>query len=377
MVKSSPLPMAGVARRVRCVKSDAHLRLEIADFEDPGSRRMVSYPGVDLFLVAGELEPVPSWWMLDLHMRRSPADTIRTYRKSMELWLGALHQNGIAWHDTTAATAQAFVDALVRRGNAENTVITRIAAVLAFYEWTFHQKLLIRRPFTKDSLKIPKGKVKSLEVHPKEEFARIVAKLPMIGAGIRRCFELIFECGRYMGLRRKEIAGLTAAQFLSLDPTNPLNVIFTEPNYTKGGKSSAVLVPRLLVVRIQNFLAAYRDVLIAEREKQFPKWVAPPHLFLTKQGSPVTPDYISDTWGRCAKAAGAKSRFHNNRASFATHVADVAAELGELPLPIVKDLLGHASEITSRRYVKYSELRSRLLMSAHIVNDGYEQEVRE
>lgn len=48
--------------------------------------------------------------------------------------------------------------------------------------------------------------------------------------------------------------------------------------------------------------------------------------------------------------------------------------LGRLPLPVVKDLLGHSSEATSARYVKYSKLRTRLLMDAHIVNDLYASE---
>jgi len=100
----------------------------------------------------------------------------------------------------------------------------------------------------------------------------------------------------------------------------------------------------------------------------------PPYLFLTGRGTPVTEDYISDTWGRCAKAVGIASRFHNNRSSYATHVADVAAELGQLPMPVVKDLLGHANQATSERYVKYSELRNRILMEAHIINDNYERE---
>jgi site-specific recombinase XerD len=371
---NQPMGSSSAMRRVRCVKSDENLRVEVMDLDAPGKRRVVSYPGVDLFLVAGELEPAPSWWMLDLHKRRTSADTIETYRKGVELWLGALHQNGIAWHEATARTAQAFIDALVRRGNAENTVALRMAAVLAFYRWAFNQGFLRSLPFTKDSLTIPKGKTKSVVAHPKEEFARIAAALPTVSPGARRRDELVFECGRYMGLRRKEIIGLKAAEFLALDPCNQLNVIWTDPAYTKGRKTRAVLVPRLLAVRIQNYVRAYRDVLVAEMRKQSPRWAPPPNLFLTERGTPITEDYVSDTWGRCAKAAGIKSRFHNNRASFATHVADVAAELGQLPLPLVKDLLGHASQATSERYVHYSELRDRLLVSAHVVNDGYELE---
>ena len=95
-----------------------------------GKFRDVAFPGVTLFLVAGELEPASSWWMLDIAKRGTPSDTIETYGKGMELWLGALHLNGIRWHDATTRIAQAFVDALVRRGNAENTVILRVAAVI-------------------------------------------------------------------------------------------------------------------------------------------------------------------------------------------------------------------------------------------------------
>ena len=361
-------------RRVRCVLSDESLLIPVLALDVPGNRREVAYPGVPLFLVAGELEPAPSWWMLDLVKRRTSADTIDTYRKGMDLWLGALHQNGILWYEATVRTAQAFIDTLVRRGNSENTVIVRMAAVLAFYRWAKNQGFLPQQPFTKDALNIPKGRTKSVESHSKAEFETIAAKIPAVGSGGRRRDELIFEAGRYMGLRRKEITGLKVADFLSLDPADPLNIIWTDPAFTKGGKTRAALVPRLLVVKVQSYIRIYRDPLAVERRRKNRHWAEPPYLFLTGRGTPVTEDYISDTWGRCAKAAGIKSRFHNNRSSFATHVADVAADLGQLPLPIVKDLLGHANQATSERYVQYSELRNRILMNAHIINDNYERE---
>lgn len=354
--------------------SDDALRIDLIDSAGQNKRVEKAFPGVPLFVVAGELEPVPSWWMLDLVKARTPADTVETYRKGLELWLGALHLNGIAWHDATTRTAQMFVDALVARGNAQGTIAVRMAAVLRFYRWAFNQGFLRAVPFTKEALSIPKGRTKSVRSHSTDEFERIASAHPAATSGVRRRDELIFECGRFMGLRRSEVAGLKVADFEGLDADGTLNIVWTDPSCTKGGKSRAVLVPRSLLKKILAYIEIYRSEIVDRRRHGEPRWSPPPNLFLTARGTAVTRDYVSDTWGRLAKAAGIESRFHNNRSSFATHVADAASELGHLPLPVVKDLLGHASEATSQRYVQYAELRSRLLSDAQIVNDGYDAE---
>jgi len=362
-------------RRTQRIHSDENLRVRVIDLDATSGKREVAYPAVPLILVAGQLEPAPSWWLLDLVKRRTSTDTVETYSKGVALWFGALHQNRTTWGEVDARTAQQFVDALVRRGNSASTVSTRMAAVLAFYRWSVANRFLPAMPFGPQALIIPKAHVAAVEAHSKGEFERIVANLPRVGPGARRRDELICEAGRFLGLRRKEIVGLTRDQFDALDLELPINVIWTDPAHTKGRKRRAVLVPRLFVVKIRSYIATYRQRAIDRRRVQHPTWTPSAYLFLTEKGTPVAEGYITDTWKRAAKAAGVESRFHNNRSSLATHVADVSMELGRHPLPIVKDILGHAHEATSDRYVTHSKLRNRLLMEAHIINDLYRQEL--
>lgn len=288
-------PRIQTRRRTQRVLSDHNLRVLEIDLDAQGGRHDVDYPGVPLLLIDGELEGAPSWWMLDMVRWRVPHDTIETYAKGIELWFSALHQNGVPWHDATIRTAQGFIGALVRRGNRENTVVTRMAAVLSFYKWAKTQGLLSALPFTKSDLRVPKGRTRSVDTHSKSQFEAIVAKLPRIEHGMRRRDELICECGRFLGLRRKEVTGLKAADFRALDPEIALNVVWTDPSYTKQGKSRAVLIPRLLVRKMQNFIDVYRQEIVQRRTGDEPGWTPPPNLFLTERGTPVTGAYITDT----------------------------------------------------------------------------------
>ena len=148
-----------------------------------------------------------------------------TYRKGMELWLGAMHQNGILWHEVTARTAQAFIDALQMDRHPG------IVAASAIYQEVPENP---KEPNQVGRVPLQGG----IRNHHLERSSGV-------GAGERRRDELIFEAGRYMGLRRKEITGLKVANFLSLDPAAPLNILWTDPAFTKGRKTRPVLVPRL------------------------------------------------------------------------------------------------------------------------------------
>lgn len=348
------------------------------DLDAPGNRREVAYPSVPLILVAGQLAPAPSWWMVDMAKRGVSVETIETYSKSIELWFSALYQNNIAWHDATAKTAQDFIDALIFRKNRHNTIEIRIASVVAFYAWATTNAFLPKLPFGKPDLKVPKGRAKPVQAHSKDEFARIVANLPRKSAALRRRDELISESGRVMGLRRKEIVGMRAEQFEGLDQHSNIHVIQTDPAHTKGYKTRDVLVPRILAVKIKNYIKTYRQQLIIRLQKKNPKWVPPGNLFLTERGTVVSKEYITSMWKQGANAASIASRFHNNRSSLATHIADVTIEAGSKnPETYVKDILGHKDEKTSRRYIDDSKVKKRRLTNAQIINDMYQDETSE
>ncbi len=338
----------------------------------------IAYSGVPLLLVDGRLEPAPSLWLLSLATVRRPKNTIDTYAECIDLWFNALTTNAVCWHQATKRHVDQFVAALVRSGCLASTVRLRVVAVCRFYRWAESEGLIAFAPFTYAAVNLPSKQRRAVRPHSLAEFNEILAYHDRKTAGLLRRDELICEAGRFMGLRRSEVAGLRIDQFLHLDPTEDVHCIWLDPGTVKGGRGRYVLAPRLFVLRLQRYIQQGRARIVEQTARYVAGYEVPPHVFLNdrgkNRGQPVSPDYITDLWRTAARKAGLDSRFHNNRSSFATIAADTAMRLNELPLPIVKELLGHRQETTSEIYIKYQELRNSVFRQARVVNDFYERE---
>lgn len=84
------------------------------------------------------------------------------------------------------------------------------------------------------------------------------------------------------------------------------------------------------------------------------------YVFLTPEGKPFTSDRLHDVMGRLCKTAGLRRiGWHTLRHTFASHLA-----MRGVPLPAIKELLGHATITTTMRYahVSPSTLRAAIEM---------------
>ena len=357
------------------------------------TRHGQSWPGVPIILVDGLVALEASEWVLDLRIRGSSEHTVLSYATSLLIWLKSLHLNGTDWRSAKKSTAEQFMAALAREGCSPGTIRLRMVHIQEFYRWTRENEYINGIPFRiqnpgsprggkgSDSpstpapaVRLPRKTNRSVKPQTKEDFDKVLANTPRKITALIARDELIAEAARYIGLRRSEVAALRVDQFSGLNPSEEVQVIKIS-SAKSGGRIDSVLVPRLFVKKMQDFIAVHRQSIVDKIQGFDPDYTAPPEIFLNERGKnrgkPITPDFIAESWRRASKAAHIDSRFHDNRSSFATNAAKAARESGENARVVVKELLRHQNESTSEIYVAFDEIQSEQLLRARIVNDAY------
>ena len=345
-----------------------------------------AFPGCPIVMVAGKLEPATSLWLFSLFRSSHGNQTAETYGRHIVQWLRYLAEKRLHWWDVTPDDVER---ALQKKAGLSPSARTGfLHALKSFYAWCKDNHLIRALPFelvgrkrsrrlapSSPVVKLPRKKRRLPKVHSVSQFDAVLAKLNDKAPGLRRRNELMCESGRYLGLRRSDVAGLTRTQFDDLDVDDEFHVIVLDPRTTKGGKEREVLAPRLFVKKVKEYISGYRQEVVEAARRRDPRYQEPGALFLNDDGSKIRREYVSKVWKRAAKRAGLDdSRFHLNRHTFGTGVAAAAARNGERTLRTVKDLLGHASESTSATYVHLAQVRSEILAQAQIVNDLYEKD---
>lgn len=348
-----------------------------------------SWEKVPLFLQNGLLMPLPSEWTLDMTMQRLSPDTVISYAKSIVIWLEALDVNSIAWDNVSLEVAQMFIQMLYKQNVSDGTIRLRIIHIQEFYKWALNKEYIKRIPFeikkrsiknllqTAPILNIPKKPNRKVKSQSDKDFDNVLAANPRKSTALNKRDEIIAEIARYMGLRRSEVAHLTKEQFLNLDPNEEIPFIEIVTAKSRG-RIDSVLVPKLLLKKILQYINIERATLIKTLKKNNYDYQEPSALFLNERGKnkgqALDSDYIGDTWRRSANLAGIESRFHDNRSSFATNAAKLAREHGENAKSLVKDLLRHKTEDSAHFYVEFEKMESDTLMRARLINDAYNKE---
>lgn len=348
-----------------------------------------SWIGVPLFLNDGLLMPLPSEWTLDMTIQRLSKNTVISYAKTIALWLESLEINKITWDSVDAGTAQMFIYMLQRENVGDGTIKLRMTHIQEFYRWSLNKGYIQRLPYeikrlslkggqqTTPTIKLPNKPNRKVKAQSIEDFEKVLASNPRKSSALNKRDEIIAEIARYMGLRRSEVASLTKQQFLELEPTEELLLIEIVTAKSRG-RVDSVLVPKLLLQKILQYIEVERISLIKRMKKLNPEYKEPDALFLNERGKnkglPIDADYIGDSWRRSANNAGLNSRFHDNRSSFATNAAKLARQHGENAKAVVKDLLRHKTEDSAEFYVEFEKMQSDLLMRARLINDAYNKD---
>jgi integrase/recombinase XerD len=336
-----------------------------------------------IMLVKGRVEPVPS---LYLARRAGPSSrTAWTYARALLAWWNFLVGLGVAWWEVTESDIRAFGQAKSR-----GTARVYMTAVSGFYKWVHSQGFMDYRPFQvvgrhwspgpDDSdapiVRLPRASRRQPKSISSSDFVSVLAASPRRDKGLLLRDELTAECGHYIGLRRRQVRGLTVGHFHFDSLEESAFAIDLDPKFTKGEKEYPVLVPRQLVHKVRKYIDTARATLIERCRERNPQFKDPGSLFLTSRGTEMSESYISTTWRRAARRAGINKRFHANRHATGTGVAAGAMRFGIRPLRAVMAQLGHSSERSSQTYIHVAELQRELMARAHVINDRWERDHR-
>ena len=109
---------------------------------------------------------------------------------------------------------------------------------------------------------------------------------------------LIVEWAATTGVRRMEIAGLLLST-LPRGSVQPMTAVRID--VTKGGKGRVVYPPSPLVDRTRAYVREERAAVVRRAKARAPGYAEPDRLFLTEQGSPMTPRRVGAMFAEASK----------------------------------------------------------------------------
>jgi site-specific recombinase XerD len=310
-----------------------------------------------------------------LEARGSSANTIRSYRTSLDAYLAWIESGGHDWTAPSRPELRAYL-AVLGEGHGKRTVAQRLAALRSFYKFTTRQGLTAGNPLA--AMSTPRQPRRLPEVLTIAETERLL-EAAGDGSGVARgagggigaaankpnrvqtpdhealtdALRLrdvaIIETAYAAGLRISELASLTLSA---------LDLKRGEVRVTgKGRKQRASLLGGPSRAALARYIDDARPVL-AHRSALSPDAGM---LFLNHQGHPLGVRGLRYRLERIRVAAGLPEGVspHTLRHSFATHLLDGGADLR-----VVQELLGHESLATTQLYTHVSPTRLRAAYTA-------------
>ncbi|MCB9831664.1 MAG: tyrosine recombinase XerC [Planctomycetes bacterium] len=301
-----------------------------------GSRRgLVAAAGaeVELFLSLGVAEE--GW---------SPR-TRAAYAQDLNLYL--LHLEGLGVPNLGSSRAETILDFLAwrrREGDAERTILRRLACLRSFHKYLLREgvletEVLSRLPAPRRARNLPKF----LSLDDMEALFTILEGASPLALRDRAIVELLYATG----VRVSELCGLDEAG-LGRGPLDSIKVL------GKGRKERYLpLHPRAAAA------------LEAWRRQGRPRLLRPegcPSLFLSARGAPLGREAVYRRLRRLGLEAGLRQRLtpHLLRHTFATHLVHEGADLRS-----VQELLGHANLETTTIYTAVDGQRLREVHARH------------
>jgi site-specific recombinase XerD len=321
---------------------------------------------------------------------RSP-NTWSTYAEALFEFFAFAESNELDWTDLEPAHVAAWRDTQLGRGNKESTVTQRLGIVHRFFRWAVAKNLVPQLPYDLEEVSVAKGqpflshtdatKAKSLVSDIGLKAPRAVPKFLLIDQAITFLDALTPHRLRLMGylmlltgMRREEVvelnlevlpnpAGRPAGRALDM-------VLDPALTRTKGNVERVVKVPYLLGEMLYSYLTWERPKLARQYKKTH--GAESKNLFLSEMGEELSIDGLTTAFHSESKKVGIKCHPHMLRHTFATYeLLRVSAKQGDVrALHWVRDRLGHASLVTTERY-----LHTAALLKHDDAVDGYVADV--
>jgi len=332
------------------------------------------------------VEPACAWLMhvALVRGRTRSLQTWRAYGEALYDWWQTLEANGWAWDRIGYHEVAAYRDRMLSgpsdhtgRPYARATINGRLRIIALFYQWSVARGQTASMPFTAQDVSVARSRPApflapvdaSGGIRPANELVlREVRTLPrpLAPEAIRRVMaplgardRLIVEWAALTGMRRMEIAGLSKAALPSTGDAEFVSspIIPIRLDVTKGGRVRQVYPPLPLLDRTRAYLREERAAIVRRARRSTSGDREPDALFLTANGTPMTPRRVGAMFSAASRAAGIEASFHALRHTFAGVMLRMLQRQTERnpemnPLLVLQAILGHADISTTAVYLR-------------------------
>jgi integrase/recombinase XerC len=274
---------------------------------------------------------------LSPHTLRSYLADVRQFRQYLEenslVPPDALERGRLEAIDHMAV--RSFLSSLYRRKVRKVTIVRKIAALRAFFNYLLREGRVRVNPA--EMVQAPKAEKYLPTFLPVEEMFSLLNLTfadDAAGSRDRAMLELFYSSG----MRVSELTGLNLGD---IDFGQSLVKV-----RGKGKKERIVPVGEQALSSVQQYMAGRNEFLQKRQASE-----ADPPLFLSRSGRRITPRSVARIVDRYVLQSGISKKVspHTLRHSFATHLLDAGADLRA-----IQELLGHANLSTTQKYTSVS-----------------------
>jgi len=278
------------------------------------------------------------------HVRHLSANTLRSYRRDLELYFTFLESRSWQPESADAGKARAFVGFLSRRGLSSRSINRVLSAVRGYYR--FHDRVggKAGNPFS--SVKCLKTESNLPAFLFEEEIEQLFEGQPEDFWQLRDL--LILELLYSTGCRVSELASVNLTD---LDLKEAVLRVLG-----KGGKERLVFIGSKASQRLREYLSLQKSQGLSKVDGHKALLINRRGNRLSVRGIQLIVDRLLSSSGLIKPASP-----HTFRHSFATHILQEGADIR-----VVQELLGHASLSTTQVYTHLDmERLRRVYRSAH------------
>lgn len=300
--------------------------------------------------------------------RRMLPKSLSTLAEHLKEFVSWLEGSGLDVEDVTDVYFDAYIDALCayrRRsgcGLSWNTINARVGGAFRFLRWAWQNGYCpdLKAGDVENSYRSSRKKY-LVKAHPAKKFEEPIRFLQLSEAitfieyladsdsiaddGIRLRNKLMASLMLQVGLRVSEVTGFPLKD---LPEVNARGYFTPARVVGKGMKARCVLIPNSLLLKLWEYVDFTRE-RICESVEINPDSLG--FLFLSAQGHPVTRNWMEKQFALASKKLGIRSTPHSLRHTFGTY-----HYLLNRDLPSLANLMGHASESTTRRFYVHTAL---------------------
>ena len=234
---------------------------------------------------------------------------------------------------------------------APKTVDRMLSVLRGWTSWLIRRGVLTHDPTDSDDLHIQVPKQLNVRAFTTDDVEALLHATTLVSAKTTSAWPArdaaIIAVLAGCGLRAAELCALTIAE-IDRNVERPLARI---RDAAKGGRHRNVPLPRHTVTHIDAYLTERTD-----RATNEPGLVVKPKtsLFVRNNGQPLTPSFLYDLLNRLCRTANITAPDGAMAHALRHHYGTQLATRG-VPLPVIQQLLGHASATTTAIYTRVTE----------------------